>query len=60
MAETAARARPFPELPPPASYLPWMVGSVFLSDLADAFPGARSALRATILPGDRYALGGTG
>ena len=83
------------------SYLPWMVGSLFLSDLADSFPrrdvmvgadlarmllvavmalpgmplwslvlllfavttlnapfqGARSALRATILPGDRYALG---
>ncbi len=84
-----------------ASYLPWVVGSLFLSDLADSFPrrdvmvgadltrmllvavmalpgmplwslvlllfavttlnapfqGARSALRATILPGDRYALG---
>ncbi len=83
------------------SYLPWVVGSLFLSDLADSLPrrdvmiaadlarlllvaamalpgmplwamvvllfavttlnapfqGARSALRATILPGDRYALG---
>jgi hypothetical protein len=157
LAETAARARPVPELPPPAgatvtfrevfadgefraiwlaelasiagdqfarvaltvlvyqrthsplltaltyaaSYLPWLVGGLFLSDLADAYPrrdvmiaadvarmilvaamalpgvplwamvvllfavttlnapfqGARSALRATILPGDRYALG---
>lgn len=156
MAETAARARPIPERPPPdatatfrevfadsefraiwlaefasvagdqfarvaltvvvyerthsplltaltyaASYLPWLIGGLFLSDLADAYPrrdvmitadvarmvlvaamavpgmplwamvallfavttfnapfqGARSALRATILPGDRYALG---
>jgi len=156
LAETAARARPVPETPPPAraatfrevfadsefraiwlaefasvagdqfarvaltvvvyqrthsplltaltyaaSYLPWLVGGLFLSDLADAYPrrdvmitadvvrmvlvaamalpgmplwamvvllfsvtlfnapfqGARSALRATILPGDRYALG---
>ena len=84
-----------------ASYLPWLLGSLFLSDLADSYPrrdvmiaadlarmvlvatmalpgtplwalvvllfavtmlnapfqGARSALRATILPGDRYALG---
>ena len=83
------------------TYLPWLVGGLFLSDLADRFPrrdvmvaadvarlvlvgvmalpgmplwalvlllfvvaslnapfqGARSALRATIMPDDRYALG---
>jgi MFS family permease len=84
-----------------ATYLPWLVGGLVLSDLADRYPrrdvmitadvarmglvaamavpgvplwamilllfavttfnapfqGARSALRASILPGDRYALG---
>lgn len=84
-----------------ASYLPWLIGGLFLSSLADSYPrrdvmiaadlvrmflvlamvlpgmplwgmvlllfgvtalnapfqGARSALRASILPGDRYALG---
>jgi MFS family permease len=84
-----------------ATYLPWLVGGLVLSDVADRYPrrdvmitadlarmvlvaamavpgmplwamivllfavttfnapfqGARSALRATILPGDRYALG---
>jgi MFS family permease len=84
-----------------ATYLPWVVGGLFLSDLADRFPrrdvmitadlarmllvaaialpgmplwgmvlllfvvatlnapfqGARSALRATIMPDDRYTLG---
>jgi len=84
-----------------ASYLPWLIGGLVLSDLADRYPrrnvmitadlarmvlvaamitpgmplwgmvvllfavttlnapfqGARSALRAAILPGDRYALG---
>jgi MFS family permease len=157
LAETAARGRPVPELPPPAratvtfrevfadrefraiwlaelasiagdqfarvaltvivfhrtgsplltaltyaaSYLPWLIGGLFLSSLADSYPrrdvmiaadlirmllvlamvlpgmplwgmvlllfavtalnapfqGARSALRASILPGDRYAVG---
>jgi MFS family permease len=84
-----------------ATYLPWLIGGLVLSDVADRYPrrdvmitadlarvvlvaamavpgmplwamivllfavttfnapfqGARSALRATILPGDRYALG---
>ena len=52
MAETAVRARPVPRIPPPAKAATFSV-----TTFNAPFQGARSALRATILPGDRSALG---
>jgi hypothetical protein len=52
LAETAVRAHPVPQIPPPAEAATFSVITVNA-----LFPGASSALRATILPGDRSALG---
>ena len=52
MAETAMRAGPVPQIPPSAKAATFSV-----TTFNAPFEGARSALRATILPGDRYALG---
>lgn len=52
LAETAMRAGPVPRIPPPAKAATFCV-----TTFNAPFQGARSALRATILPGDRSALG---
>jgi len=52
LAETAVRARPVPQIPPPAKAATFSVTTVNAP-----LPGDRSALRATIVPGERSALG---
>ena len=52
MAETAMRAGPVPRIRPPAKAAAFSV-----TTFNAPFQGARSALRATTLPGDRSALG---
>jgi hypothetical protein len=52
LAETAVRAGPVPRIPPPAK-----TATFSIATLNAPFQCARSALRATILPGDRYPLG---
>ena len=68
MAETAARARPVPPIPPPARSAtctparaaprtPARAVTFSVTTVNAPFQGARPALRATILPGARSALG---
>ena len=60
MAETAVRARPVPPILPPAeaaTCTPAKAVTCSVTRVNAPFQGARSALRATILPGARAALG---
>jgi hypothetical protein len=52
LAETVVQARPVPRIPPPAK-----AATLSVTTVNAPFQGARSALRVTILPGDRSALG---